>query len=143
MDISEIQNILPHRFPFLLVDRVVSVEKDRLVAYKNVTINEPFFAGHFPGRPVMPGVLICEAMAQAAALLAFQTGDFEKDSKDIYLMGFDKVRFRRVVTAGDRLDLEAQTIRHKGDVWRHRVKATVDGERVAECTILAMIKDRE
>ncbi|MDF1565648.1 MAG: 3-hydroxyacyl-ACP dehydratase FabZ [Deltaproteobacteria bacterium] len=144
MDIDRIREILPHRYPFLLVDRVSEVEPGkRLKAYKNVTANEPFFNGHFPERPVMPGVLICEAMAQAAALLAYETSHYEAAENHIYLMGMDDVRFRRPVIPGDRLELEVEMVRQKGRIWRQKAVATVDGERAAECTLLAMIKPKD
>jgi 3-hydroxyacyl-[acyl-carrier-protein] dehydratase len=144
VDITKIQKILPHRYPFLLVDRVVEVEAGkRLKAYKNVTANEEFFNGHFPGHPVMPGVLIVEAMAQAAALLAHESESFDKDGRVIYLMGLDNVRFRRPVVPGDRLDIEVTVTRHKGAIWKQSATATVDGKRAAECDLLATVKDKD
>jgi len=144
VDVTRIQDILPHRYPFLLVDRVVSVEAGATIhAYKNVTVNEEFFNGHFPGRPVMPGVLICEAMAQAGALLAYETSKFSADDKAIYLMGIDGARFRQPVVPGDRLDLEVELLRFKGAVFKQKAQATVDGKRVAECELLAMVRDKE
>ena len=141
MNIDRIREILPHRYPFLLVDRVLEVEVGkRLLAYKNLTANEPFFNGHFPERPVMPGVLICEAMAQAAALLAYETSHYEAKEHHIYLMGMDDVRFRRQVIPGDRLDLEVEMVRQKGMIWKQKATASVDGERAAGCILLAMIK---
>lgn len=141
MDINRIREILPHRYPFLLVDRVLEVEPGkRLKAYKNITVNEPFFNGHFPERPVMPGVLICEAMAQAAALLAHESSNYAAEENHIYLMGMDDVRFRRPVIPGDRLEIEVEMIRQKGMIWKQKATATVDGERAAECVLLAMIK---
>ncbi len=138
MTIAEIQKVLPHRFPFLLVDRVTEVEPDKkLVAYKNVTVNEEFFQGHFPGHPVMPGVLILEALAQACALLAYRSKNTTAAEHGVYLMGIDGAKFRKPVVPGDRLVLTAEVIRQKGPVWKQRGTATVDGELVAEAEFLA------
>ena len=129
LDIEGIQKLLPHRPPFLLVDRVVEFEANRrLVALKGVTMNEPFFQGHFPGAPVMPGVLILEALAQAAALLAvLSLTPGEADGKLTYLMGIDAARFRRPVVPGDRLELVVEVTKYKGAVWKQRAEARVDG----------------
>ena len=146
LDIEAIQRILPHRPPFLLVDRVVLVEPGkRLVAWKGVTMNEPFFVGHFPGKPVMPGVLILEALAQACALLAMKSmgPDEDKDDKITYLMGIDGARFRRPVVPGDRLELHVEVTKRKASVWRQKGTAIVDGQVVAEADFLAMLADRE
>ena len=138
MQISEILAAIPHRYPFLLVDRVVELEEGaRIVAYKNVTINEEFFTGHFPGRPIMPGVLILEAMAQAAALLVFRTLKPTTNSADIFFMAIDKAKFRRPVVPGDRLQLELTVLRRKTSVWKFRGVATIDGERAAEAELMA------
>jgi 3-hydroxyacyl-[acyl-carrier-protein] dehydratase len=142
LDIEAIQRLLPHRPPFLLVDRVVEFEAGkRLVGWKSVTMNEPFFAGHFPGHPVMPGVLILEALAQAAALLAIKT--LHAQDKITYLMSIDGAKFRRPVVPGDRLELHVEVTRQKGSVWREKGTAIVDGETVAEAEFLAMLADRE
>lgn len=145
LDIEAILKLLPHRPPFLLVDRVVEFEADRrLVALKGVTMNEPFFQGHFPAKPVMPGVLILEALAQAAALLAILSlppGDV--DGKITYLMGIDDARFRRPVVPGDRLELVVEVTKHKGAVWKQRGVARVDGQDAAEAEFMAMLADRE
>ncbi len=144
MDVQAIQALIPHRHPFLLVDRVVAFEPmKRLVGVKGVTINEPFFAGHFPGHPVMPGVLIVEALAQAAALLALKSvpGDWSK--KVTYLMSIDGARFRKPVVPGDRLELHVEVVKQKGTVWKERGEAKVDGEVVAEAEFMAMLADRE
>jgi 3-hydroxyacyl-[acyl-carrier-protein] dehydratase len=115
MDINDIQRLLPHRYPFLLVDRVVEiVPGQKLVAYKNVTANESFFNGHFPGHPVMPGVLILEALAQASAILAYKSENIDPTQKVTYLMGVDGARFRKPVLPGDRVLLTIEVIRHKG-----------------------------
>ncbi|WNZ66027.1 3-hydroxyacyl-ACP dehydratase FabZ [Myxococcus sp. MxC21-1] len=144
MDIGEILNLLPHRYPFLLVDRVVEiVPGQKLTAYKNVTINEPFFNGHFPGHPVMPGVLILEALAQATAILAYKSENMDPSRKLTYLMGVDGARFRKPVLPGDRLQLEIEVVRHKGAVWKTKGLATVDGARVAEGEFLATVVDKD
>jgi 3-hydroxyacyl-[acyl-carrier-protein] dehydratase len=143
LDIGRILGALPHRYPFLLVDRVVElVEGERIHAYKNVTINEQFFLGHFPGNPVMPGVLQLEALAQAGGLLAHESAHFDPAEKVVYLMAFDKVKFRRVVLPGDRLDLYVRVERHKGAIWRLAGEAKVDGQLASEAQLLAMIADR-
>jgi 3-hydroxyacyl-[acyl-carrier-protein] dehydratase len=143
MDVVEIQRILPHRYPFLLVDRVTLVTPgERLVGWKNVTANEPFFGGHFPGHPVMPGVLILEALAQAAALLAFKSENVDMTDKVAYLMAIDSAKFRKPVVPGDRLELEVSVLKHKGPVWKQRGAAKVDGNVVAEGEFLAMVVDR-
>lgn len=138
MDVNEIRKYLPHRYPFLLVDRVVElVPGESIVAYKNVTINEPFFNGHFPDHPVMPGVLIVEAMAQAAGILGFKTMDkTPQDGSIYYFVGSDKLRFKRPVVPGDQLQLEANIISEKRGIWKFDVKATVNGELVSSATIL-------
>lgn len=144
MDIGKILAALPHRYPFLLVDRVVEVVKgERIHAYKNVTYNEEFFQGHFPGRPVMPGVLQLEAMAQAGGLLAWESAPFDPAEKLIFLMSFDKVKFRRVVIPGDRLDLHVTVGRQKGSIWRLLGEAKVDGKIASEAEMMAMIADRK
>ncbi len=140
MNIAEITAILPHRYPFLLVDRVIAfTPNERIVAYKNVTANEQFFQGHFPGQPVMPGVLILEALAQAGGILAFRSSGEESHGKLVYLMGIDAARFRRPVIPGDRLTLTVETLRHKSTVWKQRGVATVDGAVAAEAEFLATI----
>ena len=144
MDILKILSALPHRYPFLLVDRVVEVIKgDRIHAYKNVTFNEEFFQGHFPGKPVMPGVLQLEAMAQAGALLAYEGAPFDPSQKVIYLMSFDGVKFRRPVVPGDRLDLHVRIERQKGAIWKLAGEAKVDGQTASEAEMMAMIADRK
>jgi 3-hydroxyacyl-[acyl-carrier-protein] dehydratase len=144
MDIGEIQRLLPHRYPFLLVDRVVElVEGQKLKAYKNVTINEPFFNGHFPGHPVMPGVLILEALAQASAILAYKSQSMNPENKVAYLMGVDNAKFRKPVLPGDRLELGIEVLRHKGSVWKTKGTALVDGVKVAEGEFLATVVDKD
>jgi 3-hydroxyacyl-[acyl-carrier-protein] dehydratase len=130
MDIHKILQKLPHRYPFLLVDRVLEVEKNvRIRALKNVTINEPFFQGHFPTRPVMPGVLMLEALAQTAALLSFATMGVDPDDDSVvYFAGIDGARFKRPVEPGDQLILESTIERVKGGIHKYKARATVDGE---------------
>ena len=143
IDYKQILEILPHRYPFLLVDRVTEVTKgERLSAYKNLTFNEDFFNGHFPGNPVMPGVLIVEAMAQAGALLAFLTEPLDISQKVIYLAGVDGARFKRPARPGDRLEMELTVIKHKGTLWKLGAEARVDGQKAAEAELLAMVTDR-
>lgn len=138
MDVNEIREYLPHRYPFLLVDRVLELEKGAsIVAIKNVTVNEPFFNGHFPDHPVMPGVLIVEAMAQAAGILGFKTmGKKPQDGSIYYFVGADKLRFKRPVVPGDQLKLEASILSEKRGIWKFEVRASVDGDTVSSATIL-------
>jgi 3-hydroxyacyl-[acyl-carrier-protein] dehydratase len=141
-DIEKIMEMLPHRYPFLLVDRVISlVPDDKIVALKNVTINEPFFQGHFPGKPIMPGVLIIEAMAQVGGILAYDTSPPEKRNRLIYFMGIDKVRFRRMVVPGDQIIFEAKILKFKTKVAKMSGTATVDGQLVAEAELMASFGD--
>jgi len=139
MDINEILKYLPHRQPFLLIDRVIEMkEGESLVAIKNVTFNEPFFMGHFPARPVMPGVLILEALAQAAGVLAYKsTNTLHTDGVLYLLAGIDNARFRRVVEPGDQLRLEVKVIRSKQDIWKIEGAAFVDGELACSADILS------
>lgn len=140
MDVIEIQKLLPHRYPFLMVDRVVEFEHEkRLVAYKNVTANEEFFNGHFPGHPVMPGVLVLEALAQACAILAYRSMKIDAKEYVVYLMSIDGAKFRKPVAPGDRLTLTAEVLRHKSTVWKQRGVATVDGKVVAEAEFVATV----
>ncbi|MDO6514725.1 MULTISPECIES: 3-hydroxyacyl-ACP dehydratase FabZ [unclassified Neptuniibacter] len=138
MDVNEIREYLPHRYPFLLVDRVLELEKGTsIVAIKNVTVNEPFFNGHFPDYPVMPGVLIVEAMAQAAGLLGFKTMDkTPQDGSIYYFVGADKLRFKRPVVPGDQLKLEATVVSERRGIWKFDVRSSVDGDTVSTATIL-------
>jgi 3-hydroxyacyl-[acyl-carrier-protein] dehydratase len=143
MDVREIQAILPHRFPLLLVDRVEElVVGERIRAVKSVSIGEPFFQGHFPGDPVMPGVLVLEALAQASAILGLRSLPPSQGARTVLLMGIDGARFRRPVVPGDRLLLEARILRLKSNVVKTAARATVDGELAAEAEFLAMLADR-
>jgi 3-hydroxyacyl-[acyl-carrier-protein] dehydratase len=141
MDIQKIQSLLPHRYPFLLVDRVIESEPGkRLVAIKNVTINEPFFQGHFPSKPVMPGVLLIEAMAQATGLLAMESTDVPKEAI-YYLVGVDKARFKRPVVPGDQLVFEVEVIKRKREIWVFDAVAKVDDKVVASAEIMCTARD--
>lgn len=142
MDINEIMAYLPHRYPFLLVDRVVHLEPGKkIVALKNVSMNEPFFAGHFPKHPVMPGVLILEALAQAAALLSFKTvGDAPDSDAVVYFAGIDGARFKKPVMPGDQLTLHVEILRNLKGIWKYATYAEVDGQRVAEAEMMATLR---
>jgi len=145
LDVEAIQRLLPHRPPFLLVDRVTSWTPGvKLVALKSVTMNEPHFAGHFPGHPVMPGVLILEALAQAGGLLAILSLSPEEVRRKVtYLMGIDAARFRKPVVPGDQLELVVEVTRRKGPVWKQSGRALIDGQVVAEADFMAMLVDSE
>lgn len=139
--ITEIMDTLPHRYPFLLIDRVTELqEKEYIRGIKNVTINEPFFQGHFPGQPIMPGVLIIEAMAQIAGILAYRSG---VEGRSMYFMSIENAKFRRPVVPGDQLNFEVRAMKQRGTVWKFSGSATVDGKVVAEAEITAMITDRK
>ncbi|MBN2573803.1 MAG: 3-hydroxyacyl-ACP dehydratase FabZ [Deltaproteobacteria bacterium] len=140
MDILAIQAVLPHRYPFLLVDRVDELGEQKIVARKMVTADEPFFQGHFPGRPIMPGLLILEALAQAGALLVAPKAGFDPARDAIFLMSVDKAKFRRPVVPGDALLLEVVVLRKGSAVWKMRGRALVDNTVVAEAEFLAGIK---
>jgi len=141
MDVKEIQSILPHRYPFLLVDRILEMEPgEKAVAIKNVTINEHFFMGHFPGNPIMPGVLIVEAMAQVAGIMAFLSG---VQGDTVYFMSIEKAKFRKPVVPGDQLRLDIATLQHRGNVWKFSGSATVDGKLVSEAEFTAMVLKRD
>ncbi len=138
MDIHQILQHLPHRYPFLLVDRVLEIVKgERITALKNVTINEPFFPGHYPHHPVMPGVLVIEALAQSAAILSFQSLGDKPDSKSVYyFLGIDNARFKRPVVPGDQLILEASIITNRRGIWKFSCTAKVDGKIAAEAQLM-------
>lgn len=142
MDIHEILKYLPHRYPFLLVDRVLECEPGkRISALKNVTINEPFFPGHFPHHPVMPGVLIIEALAQAAAILSFKSMDTQPDEQSVYyFVGIDGARFKRPVSAGDQLILNVEITRTVKGIWKFSAQALVDGKVATEAELMCTIK---
>jgi 3-hydroxyacyl-[acyl-carrier-protein] dehydratase len=142
MDIHGILKKLPHRYPILLVDRVLEFEKDvRIKALKNVTINEPFFMGHFPSRPVMPGVLMLEALAQTAALLSFESmGQEPGEDTVVYFVGIDGARFKRVVEPGDQLILEASIDRAKAGIYKYKTRASVNGETAVEAELMCTMR---
>ncbi len=143
MDIHEILKHLPHRYPFLLIDRVVDLEVDKSIhAYKNVTINEPFFTGHFAHYPVMPGVLIMEALAQAAGVLSFKTLGMLPDAGSLFFFaGIDNARFKRQVLPGDQLHLHVEILRRTRMVWKYKAEARVDGQLAAEAELLCAKSD--
>jgi len=146
MDIKEIQRILPHRYPFLLVDRIIEIDLGkRIVGIKNVSVNEPFFQGHFPGYPVMPGVLIIEAMAQVGGVLAFKSVEEKMDisGKLVYFAGIDKAKFRKPVFPGDQIRFELEVIHVKEPYWKLKGLALVDGKKVCEAELMALVGDRE
>ncbi len=146
MDVMEIQEIIPHRYPFLLVDRITEVIKNEgLTGYKNVSISENVFQGHFPGHPIYPGVMILEGMAQAGGILAFQSMDMTKAeaaNKVVYFMSIDKAKFRAPVKPGDRLEYHISVIKHKGAIWVLKGEAFVDDKMVSEAELKAMIVDK-
>src|SRR4029453_1207623 len=139
LDVKAILDYIPHRYPFLLVDRIVEIHgEDKIVGIKNVTFNENFFQGHFPSRPVMPGVLICEAMAQVGAIFAHNARGGRNDDKVFMLTGLDKVKFKRPVEPGDQLRMELTIVKRRGTFWKMQGVATVDGKLVAQAEISAM-----
>ncbi len=147
LDVVDIQKILPHRFPFLLVDRIVEIEKEKFIeAYKNVTIGEQIFQGHFPGHPIYPGVMIIEGMAQAGGVLAFESmsKDEQSDTQDkvVYFMSIDKAKFRSPVKPGDKLVYKLNVTKHKGSIWVLDGKAYVDDKLACEAELKAMIVDK-
>lgn len=140
MDINQIKQYLPHRYPFLLIDRVIEITPGKtIVAIKNVTANEPFFNGHFPEKPVVPGVLIIESLAQTAGILIFKTEDSMPDDNNwFFLAGVDNARFKKMVLPGDQLRLEAEIMRSRHDLWKFKCTATVDGQLVCSAEILTI-----
>jgi 3-hydroxyacyl-[acyl-carrier-protein] dehydratase len=145
MNINEIMALLPHRYPLLLVDRVLElVPNERILAYKNISVNEEVFNGHFPGAPIFPGVLTIEALAQASGILGFASTNTTADDGKLYLFaGVDKVRFKRTVVPGDQLMLSSEVEAVKRNIWRFRTSATVDGEIACQATLLCAYRDRE
>ncbi|MCW8838246.1 MAG: 3-hydroxyacyl-ACP dehydratase FabZ [Thiovulaceae bacterium] len=146
MDVTQIQKIIPHRYPFLLVDRITEVNiNDNLVGYKNVSISEPIFQGHFPGHPIYPGVMILEGMAQAGGILSFQSMEMTEEEaakKVVYFMSIDNAKFRSPVKPGDRLEYRISIIKQKGSIWMLRGEAYVDDKLVSEADLKAMIVDK-
>jgi beta-hydroxyacyl-ACP dehydratase FabZ len=141
LDVNQIRQILPHRYPFLLVDRIIEMDEEHVVGIKNVTANEPFFQGHFPDFPVMPGVLIVEAMAQTAGVQVLSSIP-ERDQKLVFLVAVDAARFRRPVVPGDQLRIEMKVIKRKGTVAKMAGHVTVDGVVVAEAEVMCKLEDR-
>jgi 3-hydroxyacyl-[acyl-carrier-protein] dehydratase len=144
IEIDRILQILPHRWPFVLVDRVTRVVAgESIVGHKCVTMAEPWFQGHFPSRPIMPGVLIVEALAQLGGILAYATEPFDASNSLMYFLGIDKAKFRRTVTPGDRLELHVKIAHHRTNVWRFHGEASVDGTLCASAELLASVIDRK
>ena len=142
IDVHRIMEMIPHRYPFLLIDRVLESEKDsHAVAVKNVTVNENFFQGHFPSMPVFPGVLIVEAMAQTSAILVVDTLGKDAEGKLVYFMSIDEAKFRKPVTPGDQMHIRATKVKQRKNIWKFDCIAEVDGGKVAEATVTAMILD--
>ena len=143
IDIDEIMKLLPHRYPFLMIDRVEEVEPGvRAVAVKCVTVNEPHFQGHFPSMPIMPGVLLCEAFAQTAGIVALSAHS-DLAGRAVYLLGLDKVRFRKPVRPGDRVMITAEKESERRGIWNFKVVATVDGVKVADGGVMATVADKQ
>jgi len=141
MNVNDIMKKLPHRYPFLLVDRIIAMEPNvSITGLKNITINEPFFQGHFPGQPIMPGVLIIEAMAQVGGVLAFSTAT---DAKSVFFMSIEKAKFRKPVVPGDQLKMELRVTHQRGNVWKLSGVAKVDDKVVAEAEFTAMLTNQE
>ena len=143
INITEIMELIPHRYPFLLVDRVIEFEIGKSIhAVKNITLNEPQFTGHFPNKPVMPGVLIVEAMAQASAILVSKSMD-SREGKDVFFMSIEKAKFRKIVEPGDVMHIYAKIEQNRGQVWKFSSYVEVDGALVAESDFTAMVKNRD
>ena len=143
LDIEHILRILPHRWPFVLVDRVTDVvPNERIRGHKCVSINEPWFLGHFPKHPILPGVLVVEALAQIGGILAYASEPFDETTSMLYFLGIDKAKFRRPVTPGDRLDLEVTVMQHRTNVWKLKGEGFVDGTLCAQGELLASVVDR-
>lgn len=144
IDIKQIIKSLPHRYPFLLVDKVTYLEqRKKIIAIKNVTFNEPHFLGHFPDHPIMPGVLILESMAQAGALIVTNDPNFKTEDQLVYFMSIDDAKFRKPVTPGDVLELHVEVTQNRGNVWKLSATAIVDGTKVSEAKLVAMMIDKK
>ena len=144
LEIERILQILPHRYPFVMVDRVTSITPHESIrGHKCVSMNEPWFLGHFPSRPIMPGVLILEALAQIGGILAYASEPFDASNSLMYFLGIDKAKFRRPVIPGDKLDLEVKVIHHRTNVWKLHGEASVDGTLCAQGELLASVVDRD
>lgn len=143
IDINRIMELIPHRHPFLMIDRVIEVVPDtRAVGIKNVTINEPYFQGHFPAKPIMPGVLIVEAMAQTAAVMVMSTLGKSSEGTLVYFMSVDEARFRKPITPGDCVKIHVEKLRSRGNVWKFKGEARVEGQLMAEAVFAAMIVEQ-
>ena len=143
LDIHQILAMLPHRFPFVMVDRVTEIVAGKSIrGYKNVAYNEPWFPGHFPQRPIMPGVMILESLAQISGILAHASDPFDPTQNLMFFIGIDKMKFRHTVIPGDRLDLQAEVLHHRSNMWKMRAEATVNGTVCAEGELLASVVDR-
>lgn len=143
LDIEQIKQLIPHRYPFLMIDRIVELVPDvRVVGIKNVSINEPYFQGHFPTQPIMPGVLIIEAMAQTSAILAVHTMGEDAEGRIVYFMSIDSARFRKPITPGDTVHIHVEKLQSRGRVWKFSGRAMVEGTLMAEATFAAMIADK-
>lgn len=142
IDIAQIMDMIPHRYPFLLVDRVTEINENSVIGIKNVTFNEPQFMGHFPNNPVMPGVLIIEALAQVSAVLVSHKIKADKNQKLVYFMSIDNAKFRKIVRPGDSLILKSTITHNKGDVWKFSATAEIGGILAAESDFMAMVRDR-
>ena len=144
INIEEIIKLIPHRYPLLLLDKVIAMEKNKSVTgVKNVTFNEPHFAGHFPEKPIMPGVLIVEAMAQTSAIMVAKSSDFNPEDKLVYFMSINNVKFRKPVVPGDVLELHIEVVKNRGAVWMFKGNAIVEGVKVAEAEFRAMMIDKK
>ena len=144
IDIQKILKLIPHRYPILLVDKVIEIDGGKsIVAIKNVTFNEPHFMGHFPDKPIMPGVLIIEALAQAGSIMVANSGNFNPEEKLVYFMSISEAKFRKPVVPGDVLELRVSTIQNRGAVWKMQGIAMVDGVKVAETQFSAMMVDKK
>ena len=144
LDIQQILAVLPHRFPFVMVDRVTEIESGKSIrGHKCVAFNEPWFQGHYPGRPVLPGVLILESLAQIGGILAYASDPFDPSTSLMFFLGIDKAKFRRMVEPGDRLDLHVEVLHHATNVWRLKGEASVDGALCAEAELIASIVERQ
>ncbi|MFP6685375.1 MAG: 3-hydroxyacyl-ACP dehydratase FabZ [Polyangiaceae bacterium] len=144
LEIHQILGVLPHRFPFVMVDRVTEIARSKFIrGHKCVSYNEPYFQGHFPERPIMPGVLVLEALSQIGGILAYASDPFDPITNLMFFLGIDKAKFRRTVVPGDRMDLYVEVLHHRSNVWRFRGEASVDGTLCAEAELLASVVDRQ
>lgn len=144
IDINGIMKLIPHRYPFLLVDKIIEINEDKsIIGIKNVTANEPQFMGHFPDNPVMPGVLIIEALAQVSAILAAKFLNIKQEEQQVFLMTINEAKFRKIVRPGDTIFLKSEVVQHRANVWKFSAKAEVDGAIASECNLMAMIKNKE